>query len=121
MKVRARGVSQSKGSLIFTRYGLSPKYGIALEKRFHLAHQKSKALFPYAGDPLHNPAALFISNKDNVENIVLAVNRLYSSSGFNPLYFSRINILRLRENKLGKVFPLNPGATGIEGRDLDSS
>jgi hypothetical protein len=121
MKARARGISQSKGSSIFIKHGLSPKYGIALEKRLQLAQQKSKALFPHADAPLHNLATLFISNKESGRNIVLTVNRQYSSRGFNPLYFSRRNILRLRENKLGRIFPLNPEATGNRRRDLDSS
>ena len=121
MKARARGISQSKGSSIFISHGLSPKYGIVLEKRFRLAHQRSKALFPHTDAPLHNPVALFISNKENDKNIVLAVNRQYSSEGFNPLYFSRRNILMVRQNKLGRSFPLNPDATGKGGHVLDSS
>ena len=121
MKARARGVSQEKGSAIFTRHGLSPKYGITLEKRFCLAHQKSKALFSDTNDQFHNPAELFILNRENGENIVLAVNSRFSCEGFNPLYFSRSNILMIRKNKLGVRLPLNPDATGTKEWSIDSS
>ena len=121
MKARARGVSQTKGAVIFTKCGLNQKYGISLEKRFSLAHQKSRALFPDTNDPFHNPVDLFFLNRENDENMVLSVNHRFSGRGFNPLYFSRSNILMVRENKLGVRLPLNPGATGTKWRSLDSS
>lgn len=121
MKERSRGISQVKSSSLFTSQGMSSKYGVSLEKRFQLAHRKAQSLFPDATDLFHNPAHLFTLNRENEENIVLTINYQFSERGYNPLYFSRNNILRIREIKLGPGIPLNPGATEIEIRRLDSS
>lgn len=104
-------MSQSKAVILFTKLGFSSQYGISLEKRFRIADIKSKAIFTDHSDPLHIPTNLTI----------VAVNKLYLSRGYNPLYFSRDNILRIREIKVGLRLPLNKHAYEKSVTVLNSS
>lgn len=108
---RSKNVSQAKASKIFTNLGFSSGYGISLERRLKVAAEKSKALFTDPKDPLHEPFKLSI----------LIINKLYLTKGCNPLYFSRNNILRIREIKQGMCLPLNKQANGQHNSGINSS
>lgn len=110
-KLRSNSISQSKAITIFTELGFGSKYGISLERRFRTAYRKSKAIFTDTTDPLNSPKDLPITT----------VNRLYLQRGYNPLYFSRNNILRIREIKQGSRLPLNKQATEDKVTVLNSS
>ncbi len=121
MFLRSQKVSQNKASRLFVSFGLSEKYGIYLEQRFNLSNRKAMALFPDDKDVLHNPFLLFTPSHDIKPSAVLTVNSLFLNRGYNPLYFSRNNILRIREIKQGSRFPLNKGSVWFEPVKLNSS
>jgi hypothetical protein len=121
MYCRRSGVSQKTASEIFTTKGMSKKYGIRFEKRMMAARQKAMALFPDEKNILHNPLLLFNSSDESKLTAILFVNYLFQKKGYNPLFFSRRNILRVRENKLGKGLPLNRGAIWSAVEILNSS
>jgi hypothetical protein len=122
MSLRSKKVSQITASRLFVSFGLSDKYGISLEKRFNLSGNKARALFPDETDVLHNPFLLFTPPHQYIKSsVVLTVNYLFLDRGYNPLYFSRNNILRIREIKQGSRFPLNLGATLPDVAGIDSS
>lgn len=121
MNLRSKEVSQNKASKLFVSFGLSEKYGNSIEKRFNLSNHKAMALFPDNKDVLHNPFLLFTPPQDIKSSAVLKVNHLFLKRGYNPLYFSRNNILRIREIKQGSRFPLNPGATVPDVEEINSS
>lgn len=107
MKLRLSGGSQKEAAEIFITRGLGEKYGISFEKRFSHANRKAQVLFPEENDPLYAPHLLFQSVVADSSSIFIIVNHLFLERGFNPLYFSRNNILRIREIKSAKRFPLN--------------
>ena len=121
MALRTMGVSQRKASVVFIQCGMSQKYGIAFEKKIISAVQKSMALFPDRKDKLHNPLLMFQSQAESKINIILKTNYLFSERGYNPLFFSRSNILRIREIKTGIRLPLNKGAIWSDKLKIDSS
>lgn len=110
-KLRSNNTSQTKAATIFIELGFGSKYGISLERRFKIANLKSKAIFTNPEDPLNSPKDLPITT----------VNRSYLKRGYNPLYFSRNNILRIREIKQGSLLPLNKQATEVTVTVLNSS
>jgi hypothetical protein len=101
--------------------GMSQNYGISLEKRFKLANRKAMVLFPKETDILHNPLLLFQSDENPYDSPILTVNSLFLKRGYTPLYFSRNNILRIREIKTGKSLPLNKQAVWPDHVKLNSS
>jgi len=109
-----------KASQVFSKYGMSQHYWIGLEKRFQLANRKAMVLFPKETDILHDPSSLLTDSSFH-ESVILGVNRLFLERGYNPLYFSRNNILRIREIKWGKPSPPNGEATPSGFEILDSS
>lgn len=109
--MRFQNVSQAKAAALFTNLGFSSQYGTSLEKKFKIADIKSKAIFTDPSDPLHKPNNL----------PMMIVNKLYLHRGYNPLYFSRDNILRIREIKQGLHLPHNKQAYDQSNSDLNSS
>jgi hypothetical protein len=120
MKLRHEGVSQKEASKVFISLGMSSKYGITLEKKMRSAEVKSKAIFPDEKEILHNPMILYQSQEDHDPPVILTVNYLFLARGFNPLFFSRNNILRIREIRMGKISPLDREAIWSEKEKLDS-
>lgn len=110
MNLRTKGISQQKASHVFTHRGMNRNYGVNLEKKFLNANRKATVLFPDKTDILHNPCRLFNTRENPKTSVILYVNHLFLARGYNPLYFSRNNILRIREIKTGKRFPLNKQA-----------
>jgi hypothetical protein len=121
MKLRRKRVSQTKAAQSFTELGMGLKYGTSLEQRFKRANRKAMVLFPKEDDILHDPLLLFGPTEHQCGSVVLTVNSLFLKRGYNPLYFSRNNILRTREMKTGNRLPLNKRAFWYEGKELDSS
>jgi hypothetical protein len=121
LKLRRNNVSQKKASRIFTDLGMSPHYGIDLEKKYKLANKKAMILFTEESDILHNPSLLYHSEDHQDISVILKVNYLNLNRGCNPLYFSRNNILRIREIKTGNRLPLNKKAVWSICEKLDSS
>lgn len=121
MKLRQNGVSQKEAAPIFTDLGMSRKYGVSLEKRFRHANRKAMVLFPEEDDILHDPLLSYKEAENQHKSVILIVNNLFLKRGYNPLYFSRNNILRIREMKTGNRFPLNMRAIWVEVEKLDSS
>jgi hypothetical protein len=99
------GISQKAASEVFTSKGMSRKYGIRFEKRMNGAKQRAMALFPDGKSILHDPLLLFNSRDISPTLAIQFVNSMFLKEGYNPLYFSRRNILRVRENKLGTRLP----------------
>ena len=85
------------------------------------AKQRAMALFPDGKSILHNPLLLFNLREISPTLAIQFVNSMFLKEGYNPLFFSRRNILRIRENKLGRVLPLNKGAIWSDIEKLDSS
>jgi len=121
MYCRQNGVSQKTASEIFTTKGMSQRYGIRFEKRMMAARHKAMALFSDKKNILHNPLLLFNSRDESTLPAIQLVNYQFLKAGYNPLFFSRRNILRVRENKLGKGLPLNKGAIWSAVEILNSS
>jgi len=121
MKLRQNGISQTKAFQSFIDLGMSQKYGVSLEKRFMHAHRKAMVLFPKEDDILHDPLFLYKEGENQHTSVILIVNSLFLERGYNPLYFSRNNILRIREIKTGKKVPLNKRAIWSGVEKLDSS
>jgi len=121
MSLRTKGVSQRKASEIFIQRGMSLKYGIAFEKKVMSAVQKAMAIFPDNKDVLHNPLRLFQAQAESLDSVILKTNYLFLERGYNPLFFSRTNILRIREIKAGIIEPLNKGAIWSGKLKIDSS
>lgn len=99
---------------VFISRGMSEKYGRSFELMIRTANMRLKALFPNRENPLHGCLIPFSSPSITAANILQISNQAFSQEGYNPLYFSRRNILRVRENKLGISFPLNRGATWLQ-------
>ncbi len=99
---------------------MSKNYGIYLEKRFEQANRKAMVLFPKERDILHNPLLLLQTDEYLCGSLIIRVNSLFLQRGYNPLYFSRNNILRIREMKRGNWLPLNKGAVSQACEILDS-
>ena len=114
-------VSQERASNTFIEHGMGRNYGINLEKRFKQANRKAMVLFPKERDTLHNPFFLFKSDEDSHHSVLLKVNKLFLNRGYNPHYYSRNNILRIREMKTGKALPLNKRAVWSGFVKLNSS
>ena len=77
-----------------------------------------QALFlpiPEEGHRLHNPLVLFQSDENPRGPFFLTVNDLFLMHGYNPLYFSRNSILRIREIKTGNQLPRNKQAVSDAG------
>ena len=106
---------------VFISRGMSEKYGRCFELMLRTARLKAIALFPGGKNPLHRCIVPFSSPGIAPVNVVQIINQIFSQEGYNPLYFSRRNILRVRVNKLGTTIPLNKGATWLQGVPLDSS
>ena len=121
LSARIKNVSQKKAAPIFTDQGMNRDYGIRLEKKFKQANRKAMVLFHGETDILHNPLLLFLSDENPYNSPILAVNSLFLKRGYNPLYFSRNNILRIREIKTGKALPLNKRAVWPDHVKLNSS
>jgi len=121
MELREKGVSQKTASQIFTDLGMGNHYGIDFEKKYRLANKKALVLFPEERDILHNPSLLFASKDYQNNSVILKVNHLTLQMGYNPLYFSRNNILRIREIKTGNRLPLNKRAVWSACEKLNSS
>lgn len=121
LKSRQAGVSQTKASQSFIELGMSQKYGVSLEKKFIRANRKAMVLFPKEDDILHNPIVLFAIVENQCDSTIRLVNSLFLKRGYNPLYFSRRNILRIRELKTGTQLPLNKRAPPAGAKKLDSS
>ena len=94
---------------------------IAFEKKVMSAVQKAMAIFPDKKDTLHNPLLLYQSQVESDKNIILKINYAFLERGYNPLFFSRSNILRIREIKTGIRLPLNKGAIWSGKLKIDSS
>lgn len=118
---RIKNVSQKKAAPIFSDLGMSWNYGINLEKKFKQANRKAMVLFHGETDILHNPLLLFLPDENLYDSPILTVNSLFLKRGYNPLYFSRNNILRIREIKRGKPLPLNKRAVWPDHVKLNSS
>ena len=120
ISLRKKGASQINAIYIFTTRGMSEKYGRGFELMIRTASVRAMALFP---DEYHLYKHLIkLSSPGNTpENIIQRVNQTFSQKGYNPLYFSRRNILRVRENKLGISIPLNKGTTWFQTEPLNSS
>lgn len=121
LKLRQKDVSQKKAALVFTDLGMNWNYGISLEKRFKQANRKAMVLFSNDRDILHNPLSLFQSDENLYDSPIFTVNSLFLKRGYNALYFSRNNILRIREIKTGKTLPLNKRAVWPDPVKLNSS
>ena len=100
---------------------MNRNYGISLEKKFKQANRKAMVLFSRDRDILPNPLFLFQSDENPYDSPILTVNSLFLKRGYNPLYFSRNNILRIREIKTGKTLPLNKRAVWPDHVKLNSS
>lgn len=121
MYCRQDGISQKAASKVFTSRGMSRKYGIRFEKMMTGAKQRAMALFPDGKSILHSPLLLFNSRDRSTTHAIQFVNSMFLKEGYNPLFFSRRNILRIRENKQGRALPLNKGAIWSDIEKLDSS
>lgn len=121
MRLRQKGFSQVKVSSLFFNKGMSACYGIRLERKFKRANHKAMVLFTDESDVLNDPFKLFNPYSGFNESAILYINDHFLQRGFNPLYFSRNNILRIREIKTGKRLPLNKSAIWSERLRLDSS
>jgi len=100
---------------------MGENYGRRFEWRLKKARLQAMALFPDKQNPLHDPLGHFESRNHPAPACVQSVNKAFAEKGYNPLFFSRRNILRIRENKLTSPLPLNKGATWIQVMPLDSS
>lgn len=118
---RQNGISQTKASKSFIDLGMSQKYGVSLEKKVKQANRKAMVLFPKEDDILHKPILLFGAVENQCDSAIRMVNSLFLEQGYNPLYFSRNNILRIREIKTGTKLPLNKRTVCPGVKKLDSS
>ena len=121
LRLRQKEVSQKKAAQVFIDLGMNRNYGISLEKKFKQANRKAMVLFSRDRDILSNPLFLFQSDENPYDSPILTVNSLFLKRGYNPLYFSRNNILRIREIKTGKTLPLNKRAVWPDHVKLNSS
>lgn len=121
VSLRRNGESQNKASKLFSSRGMSEKYGRQFERRLRTAKQRAMALFPDEKNILHDTELLFNSRDESKATVIQFINQAFANEGYNPLYFSRRNILRVRENKLGISTPLNKGTTWFQVEPLDSS
>lgn len=107
LRCRCAGKSQQSSSEVFFKKGMGLRYGIRFEKRIFRIIQIAAALVVLPAYQI-NPSLFEILNGENVQ--INRVNSECNILGLNPLFFSRKNILTVRENKLGKGLALNPGA-----------
>ena len=121
ISLRQEGRSQRTASAVFSSCGTGENYGRRFEVRLKKARLQAMALFPDEQNPLYDPLGRFESTDHPAPGCIQSVNKAFAEKGYNPLYFSRRNILRIRENKLTISLPLNKGATRFEMVRIDSS
>ena len=105
LQARRDGTSQKEASVIFTEKGLGSDYGVRFEKRVIRAERIALALL---GQEDCKVPGLF--SPEIIKVTIIRVNYTFLKLGYNPLFFSRRNILRIREIKLGRAVSLNKGA-----------
>ena len=116
MKRRRKGYSQKESGKIFTNLGMGEKYGSRFEKKVLRQIFRAKALSNSG-----KQTAVSLSQLTSVFQIHIKLsNEACNESGMNPLFFSRRNILNVRENKLGMTFSLNRGAIWSPASAIDS-
>jgi hypothetical protein len=89
--------------------------------RLKKARLQAMAIFPDEQNPLYDPLSRFESRDHPAVGCIQSINKAFAEKGYNPLFFSRRNILRIRDNKLTSSLPLNKGATRLEMMRIDSS
>ncbi|RKX80660.1 MAG: hypothetical protein DRP60_02655 [Spirochaetes bacterium] len=89
--------------------------------RLKKAKLQAMALFPDEQNPLYDPIRHFESLNQPTPGCIQSINRAFAQEGYNPLFFSRRNILRIRDNKQTSSLPLNKGATRFSMVRIDSS
>ncbi|RKX73521.1 MAG: hypothetical protein DRP49_07350 [Spirochaetes bacterium] len=100
---------------------MSEKYGRQFEAMMQTARMQAIALFPPEQEPFYDSLPRLSPTGNSPANILGIINHTFFQRGYNPLYFSRRNILRVRENKLGRSHPLNKGAIWSSLENIDSS
>jgi hypothetical protein len=108
---RHEGMGRGTAGKEFLQLGVSPRYGLQLEKMFARSVLRAKALFPEA-------AELSLRGMEWVHSVVADASRpLYSLNcyclgcGVNPVCFCRASLLRFRPCKSGGKFSHNLGTS----------
>ncbi|MBI9104097.1 MAG: hypothetical protein JEY99_16900 [Spirochaetales bacterium] len=101
--------------------GLSQKYGSRFEKKIFRQLVRAKAVLPAGIEGGENPmSSNLFSHLHNFQLNIKLTNGACSKAGLNPVFFSRRNILTVRENKMGEAASLNRGAIWSPLSAIDS-
>jgi hypothetical protein len=98
---RHEGVGRGTAGKPLLELGVSPRYGLQLERMFARSLQRAKALFPEAGDPCLQGMAWVHSVISDPSRPLYSLNCFCLQRGVNAVCFCRASILRFRPRKSG--------------------
>jgi hypothetical protein len=98
--------------------GVSPRYGLQLERMFERSVVRAKALFAEAADPRLQGMEWVRAMVGDTSRPLYALNRLCLRSGVNPVCFCRASILRFPLRISGRRISHNPRTSRGAGGSL---
>ncbi len=108
IKNRADGKSVDESGQCFIDKGMCADFPESINKRLSKYSSRMNTIFPNKEWSSSSYADFIMRISSDKENPVLDINTRCLSKGFNPVLFSRINILMLPKNKSGSSFSHDP-------------
>ncbi len=100
---RSQGSTVEEAGQCFVDAGMSPDYPESIHRRLKRYRMRIEMIFSLIEKVAFNYTQLIFSLVQNKSNPAGELNSLCLERGFNPVLFSRVNILVLSNNKTQKV------------------
>ena len=107
IKARAEGKTIDKAGQCFIDAGMSPDYPESIDKRLKKYRTRIETVFAPITERFSAYFFLILNIAGNATPVT-KLNQLCKNRGFNPVLFSRINILTFHKNNSNPSFSLNP-------------
>ncbi len=105
--MRASGKTVEESGQCFINAGMCPDYPEAIHRRLQRYRSRIETIFSQVVSVSNNYADLILDLTGSSKSPLPKLNQLCYEKRFNPVLFSRINILVLPDNKPNHVFSLN--------------
>jgi hypothetical protein len=116
--LRSEGMGRGRAGRELSALGVSPRYGLQLERMFQRSVVRAKALFAAAADPRLQGMEWVRGVVGAGSRPVYELNRLCLRCGMNPVCFCRASILRFPPRKSGGRFSHSLGTSPRPGGPL---
>jgi len=120
LKSRHEGIGRGRAGKLVEMLGVSEGYGLQLEKMFARSVDRTKALFPQAGDSYLDGMEWVRSVVQTPSTPLYSLNCFCLQQGVNAVCFCRVSILRFRRCKAGGGFSHNLGRPKPVGSPIHS-